>query len=188
MRFPALSPSWTKFFLWEYFSNFNSMWHHIIKLDDGTLDDPELGPIEAFWISPEGEEVLLLTRERTSYWSLRDNRPLWTIRERAGGDGISPDGRLYRDLASGLFYPLLGVHGGRQRREHPVAGRISVDEEAGTVTVTGSGGEIQDLPNGDRHRDGRSGDWLAAGFCESGDRLFVAGPRCVVVYGRVAGE
>nr|VFJ72106.1 MAG: hypothetical protein BECKFM1743A_GA0114220_106252 [Candidatus Kentron sp. FM]VFJ72198.1 MAG: hypothetical protein BECKFM1743C_GA0114222_106392 [Candidatus Kentron sp. FM]VFK19691.1 MAG: hypothetical protein BECKFM1743B_GA0114221_106372 [Candidatus Kentron sp. FM] len=164
------------------------MWHYIIKLNDSTLDDADLGPIEAFWISPEGGEVLLLTRERTIYWSLPDNRALWTLRERSGGDGISPDGRLYRDLASGLFYPLLGAHGGRQRREHPAGGRISVDQQAGTVTVTGSDGKIQHLPDGERCHDPRSGDWLAAGFCESGDRLFVAGPRGVVVYGRGTGE
>ncbi|MBT8419592.1 MAG: hypothetical protein KJO08_01890 [Gammaproteobacteria bacterium] len=141
------------------------------------MSDLDVGRILAVWIAPDGDELLLLTDRRTTCWSLRDERASWTIREQAGGDGISPDGRLYRDLASGLFYPLLGSHGGRQVREHPAGGYITVDDKAGTVTVSDSDGSVHDLS-----REGGFGDWLVASFCESGDHIVVAGPRCLAVF------
>jgi len=148
------------------------MWHPII-----TMNDVDFGQIKAFWIAPDGGELLLLTGEKTIYWRLEENRALWTIREKNGGDGISPDGRLYRDQASGLFYPLLGSHGGRQLRRHPSGGHISVEDKTGIVAVTDPGGDIHVLSRGHDF-----GDWLVAGFCESGDHVVVADPCRLVVY------
>lgn len=149
------------------------MWPGII-----TMDNHAFGRLKAIWFSPDGHELLLLAGGETSYWDLSEKRPLWTIREEAGGDGLSPDGRVYRDLASGLFYPLLGAHGGRQLRGHPAGGRITVNfGTPGLITVTDPGGQVHPLS-----QRGDFGDWIVAGFCETGQRIFVAGPRRLAVF------
>lgn len=142
-----------------------------------TLRDSDAGRIAGVWIAPDGGELLVLTEAETTYWRAPEKRALWTVRERAGGEGLSPDGRLYRDSASGLFYPLLGPHGGRQLREHPTGGHITVDDKTGRVAVTDPAGEMQTLSQGNG-----LGDWRVAGFCESGARILVAEPRCLVLH------
>nr|VFJ57306.1 MAG: hypothetical protein BECKDK2373B_GA0170837_10651 [Candidatus Kentron sp. DK] len=154
------------------------MWRHLI-----TMTDSDFGKITGLWFARDGEEWLLLTERETCYWSLAEGRALWTIPEVAGGEGISPDGRVYRDMASGLFYPLLGAHGGKLLREHPAGGRIAVDDGTGAVTVTDPDGSVTDLSQGEDF-----GNWRVAGFCESGERVFVAGPRCLVVHGKLSGR
>jgi len=154
------------------------MWHHLI-----TMTDRDFGQITGLWFARDGREWLLLTERETCYWSLAEGRALWTIPEAAGGEGISPDGRVYRDMASGLFYPLLGAHGGKRLGEHPVGGRITVSGETRAVTVTAPDGRVTDLSRGKDF-----GNWLVAGFCASGDHIFVAGPRCLMVHGKSSGQ
>lgn len=154
--------------------NISMMWHRIVM-----INDVDFGPIDAVWIAPEGAQLLLLTRERTLYWDVREDRALWSIREKAGGDGISPDGRIYRDLSSGLFYPVLGPHGGRQLHTHPIGGRIDVHD---AVVVTAPDGTTHSLSHEGCSNDGSFGNWRIVTFCESGDHILIAGPRCLVVY------
>nr|VFJ63741.1 MAG: hypothetical protein BECKFW1821B_GA0114236_108613 [Candidatus Kentron sp. FW] len=161
------------------------MWYHVV-----TIKQADFGTIHAVWIAPDGAELLLLTRERTLCWSVREGVVLWSIQEKAGGDSISPDGRIYRDLASGLFYPVLGSHGGQQSRTHPSGGSIHVPDESGPVTVTDPTGATHSLPQAlsqvpshqDYSNDWRPGDWRVATFSESGDHILIAGPRSLAVY------
>ena len=150
------------------------MWKQVSLLDGLNVEG-----MVAVWISPDGGELLILTAEKTVYWSLVEGRELWSILEKAGGDGLSPDGRLYRDIPSGLFYRVMGRNGGTQCREHPDSGRITVSGAQQTVTVTSPDGSTQSIPY-----DGSEADWLVASFCESGARVLIAGPDHLAVYAR----
>nr|VFK28047.1 MAG: hypothetical protein BECKMB1821G_GA0114241_103228 [Candidatus Kentron sp. MB]VFK29375.1 MAG: hypothetical protein BECKMB1821I_GA0114274_100952 [Candidatus Kentron sp. MB]VFK74767.1 MAG: hypothetical protein BECKMB1821H_GA0114242_100952 [Candidatus Kentron sp. MB] len=147
------------------------MWYRVV-----TINHTDFGTINGVWIAPDGNELLLLTHEQTLYWSVREGRALWSLSEKSGGDGISPDGRLYRDLSSGLFYPLLGSHGGRQLHSHPTGGHLGFDEK-GRRIVSDPAGVIHRLSD-----EGCFGDWQVASFCESGDHILIASPRCLTVY------
>jgi len=156
------------------------MWYRVV-----TMNGVDFGAINAVWIAPDGDELLLLTQEQTLCWNVRKGQASWSIGEKAGGDGISPDGRMYRDLSSGLFYPLLGAHGGRELRAHPKGGRIDVEDNQGSVIVTDTDGTIHRLSHegcfNNENSDGRT-DWRIVTFCESGDHILIAGPHCLVVY------
>nr|VFK22048.1 MAG: hypothetical protein BECKLPF1236B_GA0070989_12913 [Candidatus Kentron sp. LPFa] len=153
------------------------MWYRVV-----TINDTNIGRIDAVWIAPDGGQLLLLASERTLCWSVREGHALWSIPERAGGESRSPDGRIYRDSASGLFYPVLGAHGGRQLRTHPLGGDIEAhDNQDVSIIVTGSDGATYSLSDEDCPDDWDS-DWRVATFCEAGDHILIAGPHCLVVY------
>ena len=151
------------------------MWHKIDKIN--TL---ETGRIFAVWFSPDGSELLLITEGETQYRQVLEGRLLWTIPERAGGSGLSPDGQIYRDISSGLFYPLMSENGGKQRREHIKGGKIKV--EAKTLSIVDRSGGVQRLPI-----ERQPLDWQIASFCESGDYILIAGPRNLAVYSNKQG-
>nr|VFK51109.1 MAG: hypothetical protein BECKTUN1418D_GA0071000_100527 [Candidatus Kentron sp. TUN]VFK52532.1 MAG: hypothetical protein BECKTUN1418F_GA0071002_100927 [Candidatus Kentron sp. TUN]VFK52851.1 MAG: hypothetical protein BECKTUN1418E_GA0071001_101027 [Candidatus Kentron sp. TUN] len=148
------------------------MWYRTV-----TINDLDFGSIVAVWIAPDGNELLVLTHEQTVYWSVREGHALWSVREKEGGDGLSPDGRIYRDEASGLFYPVLSPRGGLQLRTHPIGGNIHVHDYQGTVGVIDPTGATHSLSY-----ESCSDDWFIVTFCESGDHILIAGPRCLVVY------
>nr|VFK39534.1 MAG: hypothetical protein BECKSD772F_GA0070984_10432 [Candidatus Kentron sp. SD]VFK44773.1 MAG: hypothetical protein BECKSD772E_GA0070983_104319 [Candidatus Kentron sp. SD] len=153
------------------------MWHSIV-----TMKDMAFGPIHALWIAPDGGELLLLAEEQTLYWNAWEDRALWSLRERRGGDGISPDGRIYRDLSSGLFYPLFGSHGGRESRAHATGGHIDVEDDQSGITVTDPQGRRQSLSHEGCANDKDPDDWRIITFCEFGDHILIACPCFLTVY------
>jgi len=148
------------------------MWNRL-----ATIQATDVGEIAAAWISPDGNQLLLLADTQTSYWNVPEGHLLWSIQEQEGSDGMSPDRRIYRDLSSGLFYPLLGRHGEKQIRRHPIGGRIQVEGKKGTLNVTGPDGTIHHLSEREVF-----GDWMIASFCQSGDHILAVGPRCSLVW------
>nr|VFK49303.1 MAG: hypothetical protein BECKTC1821D_GA0114238_107412 [Candidatus Kentron sp. TC] len=153
------------------------MWYRVV-----TIHDLDIGRIDAVWIAPDGGQLLLLTPERTLYWSVREGRALWSVPEKAGGEGRSSDGRIYRDSASGLFYPVLGAHGGRQLRTHSLGGDIEMRDGRGvSITVTDSDGMTHPLSH-EGCPDDWASDWRVVTFCEAGDHILITGPQCLVVY------
>jgi hypothetical protein len=145
------------------------MW--TIAPDIGNL---HFGRLIACSLSPDGGQLLAITNSKTVLWDVKKGVQIWRKNEEDGGRAYDWRNFVYR--LEGREFPCIGLGGGAELREHPVAGRIHIDTVMHTVTVTDP---VMETEETFAYQD-ISGDWVIASFCRAGPRLLLRSPTTCV--------